>query len=119
MANSPFKLLDSFEKNERSLFFEREDEIRIIYNYIHESNIVLVNGPLGTGKSSIIKCGLANCFEKTDWLEIFVRRYDDINISLRKEINLKNKKDFPLDSDILDCLRSLYLDFFKPVYSNF
>jgi hypothetical protein len=119
MANSPFKLLDSFEKNERSLFFEREDEIRIIYNYIHESNIVLVNGPLGTGKSSIIKCGLANCFEKTDWLEIFVRRYDDINISLRKEINLKNKKDFPLDSDILDCLRSLYLDFFKPIYLIF
>ena len=119
MAHSPFKLLDSFEKNERSAFFEREDEIRIIYNYIHESNIVLVNGPLGTGKSSIIKCGLANCFEKTDWLEIFVRRYDDINISLRKEINLKNKKDFPLDSDILDCLRSLYLDFFKPVYLIF
>jgi hypothetical protein len=112
-------LLDSFEKNERNTFFEREDEIRIIYNYIHESNIVLVNGPLGTGKSSIIKCGLANCFEKTDWLEIFVRRYDDINISLRKEINLKNKKDFPLDSDILDCLRSLYLDFFKPIYLIF
>jgi len=119
MAHSPFKLLDSFEKNERSAFFEREDEIRIIYNYIHESNIVLVNGPLGTGKSSIIKCGLANCFEKTDWLEIFVRRYDDINISLRKEINLKNKKDFPLDSDILDCLRSLYLDYFKPIYLIF
>lgn len=119
MAHSPFKLLDSFEKSERSAFFEREDEIRIIYNYIHESNIVLVNGPLGTGKSSIIKCGLANCFEKTDWLEIFVRRYDDINISLRKEINLKNKQDFPLDSDILECLRSLYLDFFKPVYLIF
>jgi hypothetical protein len=119
MTTSPFKLLDSFEKNERSAFFEREDEIRIIYNYIHESNIVLVNGPLGTGKSSIIKCGLANCFEKSDWLEIFVRRYDNINISLRKEINLKNKEDFPLDSDILDCLRSLYLDFFKPVYLIF
>lgn len=119
MTQSPFKLLDSFEKNERSAFFEREDEIRIIYNYIHESNIVLVNGPLGTGKSSIIKCGLANCFEKTDWLDIFVRRYDDINISLRKEINLKNKRDFPLDSDILDCLRSLYLDFFKPIYLIF
>lgn len=119
MTHSPFKLLDSFEKSERGAFFEREEEIRIIYNYIHESNIVLVNGPLGTGKSSIIKCGLANCFEKTDWLEIFVRRYDDINISLRKEINLKNKQDFPLDSDILECLRSLYLDFFKPVYLIF
>lgn len=119
MTHSPFKLLDSFEKSERSAFFEREEETRIIYNYIHESNIVLVNGPLGTGKSSIIKCGLANCFEKTDWLEIFVRRYDDINISLRKEINLKNKQDFPLDSDILECLRSLYLDFFKPIYLIF
>lgn len=119
MTPSPFKLLDSFEKNERSAFFEREDEIRIIYNYIHESNIVLVNGPLGTGKSSIIKCGLANCFEKTDWLEIFVRRYDNINTSLRKEINAKNKEDFPFDSDILDCLRSLYLDFFKPIYLIF
>lgn len=119
MKQSPFKLLDSFEKNERSAFFEREDEIRTVYNYIHESNIVLVNGPLGTGKSSIIKCGLANCFEKSDWLDIFVRRYDDINISLRKEINLKNKEDFPLDCDILGCLRSLYLDFFKPIYLIF
>ncbi|GGN12374.1 hypothetical protein GCM10010967_55500 [Dyadobacter beijingensis] len=119
MATSPFKLLDSFEKSERNAFFEREDEIRIIYNYIHESNIVLVNGPLGTGKSSIIKCGLANCFEKTDWLDIFVRRYDNINVSLRNEINLKNKQDFPLDADISDCLRSLYLDFFKPVYLIF
>lgn len=119
MQDSPFKFLDSYKKGEIDLFFGREEEVDIIYTYIHESNVMLINGPSGTGKSSIIQCGLASRFEKTDWLDVHIRRHGDLNKSLRASINDKNKKDFPHDADILESLKSLYLDYFKPIFLIF
>ena len=67
---SPFKFLDSYTKDDRAIFFGRDREIEELYHRVFESKIMLVYGVSGTGKSSLIHCGLANKFQDTDWLPL-------------------------------------------------
>ena len=84
---SPFKFLDSFTKEDKDIFFGREQETEELYHKIFESKILLVYGVSGTGKSSLIQCGLGNKFNESDWLPISIRRGSNINESLFKAIN--------------------------------
>ncbi len=81
--NSPFKFLDSYTRDDRAIFFGRDREIEELYQKVFESKIMLVYGISGTGKSSLIHCGLASKFSESDWLPVNVRRGRDINESLR------------------------------------
>ncbi|MDZ7738455.1 MAG: ATP-binding protein [Bacteroidales bacterium] len=71
---SPFKFLDSYEKQDKDIFFGREKETEELYHKVFESKLLLIYGVSGTGKTSIINCGLANKFEDSDWLPVSVRR---------------------------------------------
>jgi len=81
---SPFKFLDSFTKDDKEIFFGRDKETEELYHKIFESKILLVYCVSGTGKSSLINCGLAKKFNDTDWLPINIRRGNDIVESLEK-----------------------------------
>lgn len=115
---SPFKLLDAFAKEDKDLYFGRQTEIDQLYRLVFEGNLVLVYGASGTGKTSLIRCGLANRFAETDWFQVFVRRSDDINKALDREIALKaiEKVD---GKPPVEALNSLYLDHLKPIYLIF
>jgi len=119
MIKSPFKFLDSFTLADREIFFGRDQEITDLYRRVFESRMLLVYGVSGTGKSSLINCGLASRFEDSDWLPINVRRGTNIIESLNDAFNncvitpLKNKL------SISEKLQSIYLDHFKPVYIIF
>lgn len=119
MQKSPFKFLDSYTKEDRDIFFGREKEVEEIYSRVFQSKLLLICGVSGTGKSSLIHCGLANKFKDSDWLPIVVRKGNNINESLLKSISAvaltpfiggKEKK-----ASLNKSLRSLYLDHFKPV----
>ncbi len=71
---SPFKFLDSYTKEDKNIFFGRDNETEELYQKVFESKVLLVYGVSGTGKSSLIQCGLANKFEESDWLPINIRR---------------------------------------------
>ena len=75
---SPFKFLDSYVKEDKDIFFGRDNEIDEIYTKVFQSNLLLIYGASGTGKSSLINCGLANKFVDADWLPINIRRGKDI-----------------------------------------
>ncbi|UCH98331.1 MAG: ATP-binding protein, partial [Candidatus Aminicenantes bacterium] len=117
--NSPFKFLDAYEKKDKDIFFGRNEEIEILYNNTFKTNLMLVYGQSGTGKTSLIQCGLANRFRETDWFDIYIRRGDDINVSLRRRI--REKADTPIEesADVPEAIQSLYLDFLKPIYLIF
>jgi AAA+ ATPase superfamily predicted ATPase len=85
---SPFKFLDSYTKEDRKLFFGRNKEIEELYQRVFEANILLVYGVSGTGKSSLIHCGLANKFNETDWLPLVIRR--SLNIIESLALSLKS-----------------------------
>jgi WD40 repeat protein len=120
---SPFKFLDSYTKDDREIFFGREREIEELYHRVFESKIMLVYGVSGTGKSSLIHCGLANKFQETDWLPIVIRRGGNIIESLAAgilsaSITAQQTK-LVSPADFKKSVKSLYLDHYKPVFFIF
>lgn len=116
---SPFKFLDSFTLADREIFFGRDQEITELYRRVFESKILLVYGISGTGKSSIINCGLASRFDESDWLPVNVRRGDNIIESIDDAFNKKALTILKKNLSISGKLQSIYLDHFKPVYLVF
>lgn len=74
MKKYPFKFLDSYQREDRGVFFGRDEEINALYDMIFQSSVVLVYGASGTGKTSLINCGLAGKFQPHDWLDLMIRR---------------------------------------------
>jgi WD40 repeat protein len=123
MQKSPFKFLDSYTKDDREIFFGRDREIEELYQKVFDSKLLLVYGVSGTGKSSLIHCGLANKFQETDWLPLVIRRGGNmiesmgtgiINASITpQQVKLKSPAEFKKG------VRSLYLDHYKPAFFIF
>lgn len=82
----PFKFLDAYNHKDKEIFFGREEEIEAMYKMVFQTNLMLVYGASGTGKTSLIRCGLANKFTSSQWLDLYVRREGDINKSLLENI---------------------------------
>ena len=116
---SPFKFLDSYTLADRDIFFGRDQEITELYRKVFESKMLLVYGISGTGKSSLINCGLASRFDETDWLPVNVRRGGNIINSLNEAINKQAISPLKKNISVSEKLQSVYLDHFKPVYLIF
>ncbi|MFN8574474.1 MAG: ATP-binding protein [Gemmatimonadaceae bacterium] len=122
MSRSPFKFLDSYQKEDRDHFFGRERETAQLYNAVRASNFVLVYGASGTGKTSIINCGLANQFTDADWFPLFVRRGTDLNASLQQTLcgQMSEAARARLaTAPVADQVRELYLEHYRPLYLIF
>ena len=120
MSQNPFKFLDSFGKADVDRFFGRDKETAQLFNAVHASNLVLLYGASGTGKTSLVFCGLANKFASSDWFPIAVRRGDDLNESLEAEVaeRLGETRD-AAGKSIPDYIRELYVRSYRPVYLIF
>ena len=116
---SPFKFLDSFTIDDKDSFFGRDLEIDTLYDLAFETSLILVYGPSGAGKTSLIQCGLAGKFEDTDWFALPVRRKTNINDSIRQEIDKHAITPVQKGMSVAQAVNSLYLDYFKPIYLIF
>jgi GTPase SAR1 family protein len=116
---SPFKLLDSYGKEDKEIFFGRHSEIEELYDRVFETDLILLYGASGTGKTSLINCGLSNQFNSVDWLPIQIRRNDNLVRDMHKAIQEEAVHPVEEEQSIQQKLRSLYLDYFKPVYLIF
>ena len=141
---SPFKFLDSYSKEDKDVFFGREEEVELLYELVFQSNLTLIYGESGTGKTSLVQCGLANRFNATHWFDIHIRRNDDINKSLLQELQkyevtpseeggtlrqrlMRKRKNVQRiaaaesghENEIIRRLRSLHKHYLKPTYLIF
>jgi len=66
MNENPFKLLEPYSPEEKNVFFGRDAEIVAIYHLLKQSQLVLIYGASGTGKTSLVQCGLAHRFGGSD-----------------------------------------------------
>lgn len=116
---SPFKFLDAYEADDYDRFFGRERETAQLYNAVFASHLTLLYGGSGTGKTSLVKCGLANKFYETDWLPLYIRREENILQSLNNALfhALKQPKDSPNDPVAL--IQQLYYQEYKSIYLIF
>src|SRR5512137_2049606 len=119
MIKSPYKFLDSYTSEDRAIFFGREKEISELYRRVFESKILLVYGISGTGKSSLVNCGLASRFDESDWLPVNVRRGNNIVSSLNEAISKQAITRLKKSRTFEEKLQSVYLDHFKPIYLIF
>jgi hypothetical protein len=126
----PFKFLDSYNRNDTDIFFGRDEEIKDLYEMVSQNPMVLVYGPSGTGKTSLIQCGLAGKFKSYDWLPLTVRREGDINKSLEKSLvdNGGNAENFDEELEdtsenelngLVKLIKGVYLNNFKTTYFIF
>ncbi|GGH18009.1 nSTAND1 domain-containing NTPase [Mucilaginibacter phyllosphaerae] len=141
MKRYPFKFLDSYNKNDARFFSGRDEEIAQLYEMVFQSPILLVYGASGTGKTSLIQCGLASRFASHDWMALTIRRGANINHSLQKVLTeaggqgsagtaepgwlskFKEKNTVIENSGpatvMTGALKNIYLNSFKPVYLIF
>ena len=116
---SPFKFLDAYNADERHLFFGREEEIEQLYRMVFQTDVLLVYGQSGTGKTSLIQCGLANRMQDSDWFEVPVRRRSDLNASLHAALDKAAQTPFEKGATLNEKVESLFLDYFKPIFLIF
>lgn len=81
-APSPFKFLDAYTASDKARFFGRETEQQRLVELIFRSKLILVYGQSGTGKSSLVQCGLAKALSEADYFPVVVRRRGDLPASL-------------------------------------
>ena len=116
-GNSPFKFLDPFTKKDKDIFFGRDAEIEALYEMVFETNLLLVYGESGTGKTSLLQCGLSSRFSETDWFDILVRRGNrNINEVLMEELGKAARKPLPAGITLTKAVESVFLDYFRPIY---
>ncbi|HRH68525.1 MAG TPA: hypothetical protein PLB89_03365 [Flavobacteriales bacterium] len=118
MNPSPFKFLDSYGKEDVATFFGREQETDELYARCTHAQTLVVYGRSGTGKTSLIQCGLRSRFDESDWLPIVIRRGGDLNASLVSELRAAVLTP-GVSNDTLELVHNLYLDHFVPVYLLF
>jgi hypothetical protein len=119
MQRKPYKFLDAFEKDDHEIFFGRSKEVEEIHSRLFHSDLLVLYGPSGTGKTSILKCGLSNRIPASDWKPLFIRRNFHIIESIENEIQKLAKTPLEKAGEITAKLQSLYLDYLTPVYLVF
>ena len=115
---SPFKFLNPFEQNDAKEFFGRDDEIALLYDFVNKNRLVIVYGTSGTGKTSLVQCGLSSRFDSTDWFPLFVRRGNNINDALRDAL-LKKEPSQSTQASIPGIVARLNSRYLRPVYLIF
>lgn len=122
----PFKFLDAYSREDKDIFFGRTDEIDALYQMVFLSNILLVYGASGTGKTSLIQCGLANKFQTYDWLALNIRRGNNLLASLDKSLCQASDDAFEYVentaskiANIQEKIHAVYLASFRPIYLIF
>jgi hypothetical protein len=115
--NSPFKFLDPYTLQDREVFFGRDTEVDELYSLVFKTPLLLVYGLSGTGKTSLIQCGLAGRFDGPDWYPLFIRKGDDINESL--SAILKQTLGDKHTGDLVDDVSYLLRRSLRPVYLMF
>lgn len=111
---SPFKFLNAYTVDDREHFFGREEEVNTLYNLVFKTNLMLVYGLSGTGKTSLVQCGLANRFDDSEWYPFLIRREDNINDSIFKatKVALGDEQ----TDDIVENIRTINENYYRPVY---
>jgi hypothetical protein len=114
-VKNPIKFLDAYTKEDKDIFFGREKDTNRLYEKVNQSKVVLLYGLSGTGKTSLINCGLENKYEDGQMLFIFIRRGNDIITSIRQTISSYAGSLIHPNAKITDAIETLYYDFLKPI----
>ena len=109
---SPFKFLDSYSIHDLDIFYGRENESRQLYQKFFSSNLLVLYGKSGTGKSSLVNCGLMANIPPEDAMLITVRCGDDPFNNLIQSLKAKASIN---SNDELALIENIFENNFKPL----
>ena len=66
VPHNPFKFLDAYGPDDLDIFFGRDEETKELLRRLYQSPTLLVYGASGSGKSSILDCGLPGIVPSSD-----------------------------------------------------
>jgi hypothetical protein len=112
MSQSAIKFLNSYDKSDIAFFFGRQSETLELFEKVKKSPLTLLYGLSGTGKTSLVQCGLADKFNDDTWLPVFIRRGENMIKSLRSAIDQNADTLTHPDESLMVALSNLYLDRF-------
>ncbi|MBK9491980.1 MAG: ATP-binding protein [Haliscomenobacter sp.] len=123
---SPFKLLETYGAGDTTYFFGREKEIIQLNDLLIRSKFVLLYGASGTGKTSLIQCGMSGMYSPRDWYPLFIRRNDNfidsIHAALFREYQNWNPNctakelDSFQNQSLRNQLKTLFAQSYRPIY---
>jgi len=126
---APFKFLDAYQEKDRDVFFGREQETEDLYDALSGVKHLLVYGPSGAGKTSLVECGLRNQFSDADWYAITIRRRKNINADVFTAINEALEEKIPVNAqdglpqdvqiDFGEAAEQLFNERYQPIYLLF
>ncbi|MEO0339540.1 MAG: ATP-binding protein [Bacteroidota bacterium] len=126
---SPFKFLNAYQKGDHEVFFGRGDEAEALYDALSGVKHLMVYGPSGAGKTSLIECGLRNQFSEADWYALTIRRgdhiirsvYESMNASLYDKVDIDADTGLPVDQKLSFevVAKKLFSERFQPIYLLF
>jgi WD40 repeat protein len=86
LRKNPFKFLDAFGPEDQDIFFGRDLEIDVaMRHYLRRKHFVLY-GESGSGKSSLIQCGLRSKIAEEDAIFIPIRCHRDPFVEIRHQL---------------------------------
>ncbi len=115
---TPFQLLDAFTLEDREKYFGRESEIEQGYADMNRTQLMLIYGLSGTGKTSLIQCGLASKYDKADWYPIFIRPGENVNLSLTSALKSALAREEEV-VDVVDAVKQLVRTKYRPIHLIF
>lgn len=117
LTKSPFQFLDAYTAREKDRFFGRDVEQQRLVELIFRSRLMLIYGQSGTGKSSLVQCGLAKVLSSSDYFPVLIRRRTNLLTSI--QVILSNLLNQPADTDIVSMATQLSRYTLRPVYLLF
>jgi len=108
----PFKFLDAYTLEDKDIFFGRDNEIEELFQKFYRGKLLLVYGKSGTGKSSIINCGLLSKIPTSDIFKIIVRCGNKAHSNLISELKKHTNAD---TNDIIKLTEDIYYQKYKPI----
>jgi len=112
---TPFKFLDAYTQADRDIFCGRDADIEELHARALQNRLLLVYGPSGVGKTSLIQCGLMNKFPAADRLPLTIRYDGNIFAALDRAIAALTTTPILADTSLTEKLQALYFEYFTPI----
>ena len=104
LPRRPYKFLDPYTAKDASLFFGREKETRLLAQKVLAHRLVVLTGPLGVGKTSLVQAGLAPLLEHQGWRVIPIRLLEDVREATRRALTTTLGSTWPTDLPLGDLI---------------
>jgi WD40 repeat protein len=83
---APFKFLDPYGPEDRQIYFGREYEVSELYTRLYKNRLLVVYGESGSGKTSLVQCGLRSEIPMEDAAFLTIRAATDPLEALGREL---------------------------------